>query len=160
MAYPIYQQPNNYGYTNPYAQYSPAYQMQGYQNYAQQQYQPVQTGTTLQQPAQQPQGLPGKIVESLDVVKTIEIPLGGSALFPQADMSAIHLKAWNNDGSTRIVTYRPEIVDDEEPIDTTIISSLNSIYESLEKLEKKIDGMKSGTSAPIPMKRKEVSKNE
>lgn len=145
MAYPMY---NGYGYpaATTYNGYQPVYQ------------QPVQYQQPQYQPTQ-PQGLPGKVVESYEIVKTTEVPIGSSAIFPQADMSAIYYKTWLSDGSTKIVTYKPEIKETPKPIDTDIIASLQDIYDSIDALNKKMDGMKSGSS-PTPMKRREVSKSE
>ena len=56
------------------------------------------TYTQYQQPQmQQPmtsQQFPvlGKIVDSLDVVKATEVPIGGYGIFPKADLSEIYVK--------------------------------------------------------------------
>ena len=135
MAYPnLYQNYNTpYNYNQ--------YQQPNYNYISQQQYQPQQI--QYQQQIQQPQqGLIGKVVESIDIVRNTEIPIGGSAIFPQANMNAIFYKAWNPDGTTKIITYKPEVESLEEPIDSTLVSQLNSITESIYNIEKKIDSIK------------------
>lgn len=68
---------------------------------------------------QQAQSLSGKYVDSIDVVKATEVPIGGSGIFPKADMSEIYVKAWNADGTTKVMTFKPVT----EP--TAAISSAN-----------------------------------
>ena len=71
-----------------------------YNNYAKQQAQ------VQQFPIQQQQmGLNGKIVDSEDMVKATEVPIGGYGIFPKADLSEIFVKTWNNNGTTSIVKY-------------------------------------------------------
>lgn len=140
--------PNNPYYATSYQGYNNMYGQQPYQ--MQQQYQPTQIQQT---------GLPGKIVESLDMAKNTEIPIGSTAIFPQADMNKIFVKSWGADGSIKIVTYSPEKEKEQPSIDATITSSLNDIYESITNLEKKIDKIR-GSSSPTPMKRKEVKQDE
>lgn len=87
--------PYNY-YTN---QYMPA----GYQYYPtqrpQENYQPMYN----RQPA-----LLGKTVDNIEVVKAIDIPLDGStSYFPMADGSAIASKQLQQDGTSRIIIYKP-----------------------------------------------------
>lgn len=54
------------------------------------------------------QGLQGKLVDSIDVVKGAEIPLDGSiSYFALTDGTAIVTKQLQNDGSSRIVVYKP-----------------------------------------------------
>lgn len=72
---------------------------------------------TIQQPMQtytpQPvapvvQGLQGKLVDSIDVVKGAEIPLDGSvSYFALTDGTAIVTKQLQNDGSSKIIVYKP-----------------------------------------------------
>ena len=78
---------------------------------------------TIQQPIQQPiqpmptytpqpvapvvQGLQGKLVDSIDVVKGAEIPLDGSvSYFALTDGTAIVTKQLQNDGSSKIIVYK------------------------------------------------------
>jgi hypothetical protein len=58
-------------------------------------------------PQQQNVGINGKIVDSEDIVKATEVPIGGYGVFPKADLSEIYIKTWNNNGTTSILTYKP-----------------------------------------------------
>lgn len=52
--------------------------------------------------------LNGKVVDSIDVVKSTDIPLDGSiSYFPLADGSAIVCKQLQIDGTSKITIYRP-----------------------------------------------------
>lgn len=77
-----------------------------------QQYTPLQY--TQPQPIYKQQiGLQGKSVDSIDVVKAMDIPLDGStSYFPLADGSAIVTKQLQADGSSKTIVYKP--VDDSE----------------------------------------------
>lgn len=53
-------------------------------------------------------GLQGKQIDSLDVVKATDIPLDGSiSYFPLADGKAIATKQLMQDGTSKIMIYRP-----------------------------------------------------
>ena len=53
-------------------------------------------------------GLQGKSVDSLDVVKAMDIPLDGSiSYFPLTDGSAIVTKQLQADGTSRTIVYKP-----------------------------------------------------
>jgi hypothetical protein len=53
-------------------------------------------------------GLLGKSVDNIEVVKAIDIPLDGSiSYFPIADGSAIVTKQLQQDGTSRIIVYKP-----------------------------------------------------
>lgn len=105
---------NNYGY-NPYGRYMN---------------QPIQQPI---QPIEQPNmgvkmGLQGKQVESIDVVKAIDIPLDGSiSYFPLADNTAILTKQLQTDGTSKINIYK--LTQEKD------ISHPN--YATLEDLDKK-----------------------
>ena len=86
--------PTNY---NPYMQA---------QQRTQEQYQPMQYN---RQPS-----LLGKIVDNIEVVKAIDIPLDGStSFFPLADGTAIVSKQLQQDGTSKITIYRP-ITDEKQ----------------------------------------------
>lgn len=56
----------------------------------------------------QPIGLQGKSVDSVDVVKAMDIPLDGSiSYFPLTDGSAIVSKQLLPDGSSQTIVYKP-----------------------------------------------------
>ena len=60
----------------------------------------------------QPLGLQGKSVDSIEVVKAMDIPLDGTvSYFPIADGSAIVTKQLQPDGTSKTVVYKPSEVD-------------------------------------------------
>lgn len=86
---------------------------QPYQPYANQSVQPQQPiqPQPVQQYAPQPvsiQGLQGKTVDSIDVVKAMDIPLDGSvSYFPLVDGTAIVTKQLQADGTSKTLVYKP-----------------------------------------------------
>lgn len=77
-------------------------------------------------------GLLGKSVDSIDVVKAMDIPLDGSvSYFPLTDGSAIVTKQLQNDGTSKTVIYKP--IDEETPVVKYITQ------DELEKSLKNID---------------------
>ena len=108
--------------------YNPYY---GQQTYAQPRYQPIEP----QYLTQQPKGLLGKSVDSVDVVKAIDIPLDGSvSYFPLTDGSAIVTKQLQMDGTSKIMVYKP-IIEQKEEVKT--IS-----YKEFEELRKEVNMVK------------------
>ena len=118
---------NNYGY-NPYYP-----QQQRFQN-VEQPNQPPMMNTY--QPAIQmtkPTGLLGKVVDSIDVVKSLEIPLDGStSYFPLADNSMIVTKQLQNDGTSKIVVYKPA---QEDKKDVIQFATLEDIQDAINELD-------------------------
>lgn len=92
--------------------------------------------STFQSP-QQSYSLNGKIVENVDMVKVTEIPFSGFGVFPKGDLTEIYVKSWNNNGTTKIVTYKPVIEEEMKKEDEATLSALLS---KIELLDKKIDG--------------------
>ena len=124
-------------------QYS-QYPYQGYnQNYSMQQqsayYQP---NYMYQQPIQQPQQtvLYGKVVDSIDVVKAMDQPVGVNGIYPKADLSEVFLKIWSNDGSTKIVTYSPASENNQQKTNE-YSETLNNIQKQIEELNNKISSL-------------------
>ena len=100
-----------YNYGQYYPQYIP--QMQRLQN-LEQQYpqfaqQPQQSYPQNPQSYPQPSlGLQGKLVDSIEVVKAIDIPLDGStSYFALTDGSAIVTKQLQSDGTSKTIIYKP-----------------------------------------------------
>lgn len=117
---------NNYGY-NPY------YPQQRFQNVEQTTQQPMMA--TYQPPVQltKPSGLLGKVVDSIDVVKSLEIPLDGStSYFPLANGEAIISKQLQTDGTSKIVVYKPTQEDKKEVIQ---FATLDDIQEAINDLD-------------------------
>lgn len=126
---------NNYGY-NPYYP-----QQQRFQNVEQPNQQPMMT--TYQPPMQltKPTTLLGKAVESIDVVKATDIPLDGSiSYFPLTDGSAIVSKQLQNDGTSKIVVYKPAKEDKKEAIQ---FATLDDLQEAIGEIDlSDIQGLK------------------
>lgn len=136
--------PNNYYLNYPYG------------NQYQQQQMPYQA----QAQTPQPQGLNGKIVDSKDVVRATEVPIGGYGIFPKADLSEIYIKSWNNNGTTSVITYKPE---SPQPVATT--DPITELKEQIIVINSKLDSILAAapvkevkpepiiqTSAPAPKK--------
>lgn len=140
---------NQYG--NPYMNYG--YQPQQYQIQ-----QPVVQQPMIQQTpsqSQQPQTLFGKIVDCYETAKSQDVPIGMSGVYPQADGSAVFIKTWNSDGTTKTSEYK--LVEEStsskiEQVDWT--DKFNDIYDAIDALGKKIDKMKVSSSTTPTRKRK------
>ena len=134
-----YQTPNYYVNNNPY------------------QYQVQTPAPVIQQPPQpQTPVLNGKIVDSEDVVRVTEVPMGGYGIFPKADMSEIYIKSWNNNGTTRIIKYEPaEASENAEAEGTGVL--ISQLMDKVSGLEEKIDSLIGASKQQPP--HKEVSKN-
>lgn len=117
---------------NPYNPYS----NQFFNPQSQNRYQPMEMSMTQQNPVQtqinRSNGLSGKLVDSIDVVKAMDISLDGSInYFPLTDNSAIVTKQLQTDGTSKIVVYKP--VDNK----TTEVKYVTQ--EDVDKAIKKID---------------------
>ena len=95
---------------NPYNSYSP---YNPYNPYNQQSQQiPRQQSSQIYKPSST-LILQGKVVDSLDVVKATDIPYDGSiSYFPLTDGSAIITKQLQQDGTSKVIIYKP-ISEDE-----------------------------------------------
>lgn len=98
------------------------------------------------QPQQVVNNLNGRIVENQEVVKTIEVPIGGYGIFPKADLSEIYIKTWNNNGTTNIITFKPT-----QPVTPQEVNPTNTILEQLQLVNSKLDGL---------MEKKEVTSSD
>ena len=77
-------------------------QLQQYQQSLQQPIVPTQTTVSNQMSAL------GKMVDSIDVVKATDIPMDGNTYyFPKADGTEVYCKQWLQNGTTRILTFKP-----------------------------------------------------
>ena len=163
--YPNYSQMNN-----PYAQMNNMYaqpnnpyadRMNFLQNYQQSLQQPVVS--TQMSVANQMSAL-GKMVDSIDVVKATDIPMDGNAYyFPKADGTEVCCKQWLQNGTTRILTFKPvlesepnNLLSEEEKLKfDTFNAILEGIQEDVKTLNEKVDKL----SKPTRVK-KEVSEDE
>lgn len=99
-------------------------------------------------------GLLGKSVDNIEVVKAIDIPLDGSiSYFPIADGSAIVTKQLQQDGTSRIIVYKP-MQNKDTPKYVTVeelnkqlreidLDEVSDLKEELENLKKEIKELKS-----------------
>jgi len=129
----------NNQYFNPYMNQQPRFQpMEQPQinNYQQ----PVQNNQTT---------LLGKAVDSIDVVKVMDIPLGSIGYFPLMDKSGIVTKSWKADGTTEITIYKPttekkEVIeyltkaDLENALKEFDFSRLDDIEDEIKDLKKQL----------------------
>ena len=151
--YPQMQQPmmfNQMSQYNPYADRLAQLQAQ------QQQLQASQNMATL-----------GKVVESMDVLKTLEVPMDGNVYyFPKADGTEIYTKQWLPNGTTRILTFKPTLdngVDentlDEEKLNVEQFNKVvEGILNEIQTINSKID--KISKPSATTRSKKEVTDDE
>lgn len=118
-----------------YNPYNP-YNNQFFNPQSQNRYQPMEMSMTQQNPVQtqinRSNGLSGKLVDSIDVVKAMDISLDGSInYFPLTDNSAIVTKQLQTDGTCKIVVYKP--------VDNKTTDVKYATQEDVDKAIKKID---------------------
>lgn len=78
-------------------------------------------------------GLQGKSVESLDVVRAMDIPLDGSiSYFPLTDGSAIVSKQLQSDGTSKLTVYRPVEEDKKENQKYITMDELNEFMSDFD----------------------------
>lgn len=106
--YPNYSQMINPYQQTTYPQFnSPYMERMNYMQQYQQNLQPVQQQSVPVQ-SQQPMGITGRTVQSVEQITANEVPMDGSlAFFPRQDMAEIYAKQWNADGTIKTVIYRP-----------------------------------------------------
>ena len=123
-------------YTSPYFNnYQPM-------QYGNQFYQPQQMQQQLQQRIQpeqfmninKPVSLQGKVVDNVDVVKATDIPLDGSvSYFPLTDGTAIVTKQLQQDGTSKIIVYKPS--EDKNVDNVTAFITSNELEDRLSKIK-------------------------
>ena len=148
---------------NPYYGYTPQYGKTPY--YMQQpittpQYQTQATDYMgqMQNAYQKPLGLQGKTVDNIEVVKATDIPLDGSiSYFPLVDGSSIITKQLMQDGTSRMIVYKPaetepkatenkEIYVTEKQLEEKLSTFDNEeIKQEIEKLKKQIKDLMTNT---------------
>ena len=78
----------------------------------------------------------GKMVDSIDVVKATDIPMdGNSYYFPKADGTEVYCKQWLQNGTTRILTFKPVSEDNPNKVSSDTeklkIEDFNTILEGI-----------------------------
>lgn len=81
-------------------------------------------------------GLQGKSVDSIEVVKAMDIPLDGSiSYFPIADGTAIVTKQLQQDGSSKTIVYKPiHEKEKEEKNEVPVYVTKEEFNESMKKM--------------------------
>ena len=117
-------------------------QLQQYQQSLQQPIVPTQTPVSNQMSAL------GKMVDSIDVVKATDIPMdGNSYYFPKADGTEVYCKQWLQNGTTRILTFKPVSEDnpnnlssDTEKIKISLSDDVTEVFmKRFDDIEKRFD---------------------
>ena len=110
---------------------------------------PMQQQNTPQMALNRQNILYGKQVDSLEVVKAIDIPLDGSiSYFPLANGSAIVTKQLQQDGTSKITIYEPKtqkedmkfatIEDIDKRLEKLDFSEIDDLKDDLEDLKKEL----------------------
>ena len=119
-------------------------QLQQYQQSLQQPIVPTQTPVSNQMSAL------GKMVDSIDVVKATDIPMDGNTYyFPKADGTEVYCKQWLQNGTTRILTFKPVFEDntnnvssDNEKLKIGLSDEVTEIFmKRFDELEKRINDL-------------------
>lgn len=101
------------------------------------QFQNLQIPNYVQPVPQQPQQtsmISGKPVDTIEMAKVAEVPVGSYSVFPKADLSEIYIKSWNPNGTTKITVFTPtESQNSEKQV------NLNDIMQKISDLEIKFD---------------------
>lgn len=114
---------------------------------------PMQQQNTPQMVLNRQNMLYGKQVDSLEVVKAIDIPLDGSiSYFPLANGSAIVTKQLQQDGTSKITIYEPKtqkedmkfatIEDIDKRLEKIDFSEIDDLKDDLEDLKKELKDIK------------------
>ena len=151
QSYPNYSQMNN-----PYAQMNNMYaqpnnpyadRMNFLQNYQQSLQQPI---VPTQTPVSNQMSTLGKMVDSIDVVKATDIPMDGNTYyFPKADGTEVYCKQWLQNGTTRILTFKPVFEDDtnnvssnNEKLKIGLSDEVTEVFmKRFDELEKRFDDL-------------------
>ena len=92
----------------------------------------------------------GKMVDSIDVVKATDIPMDGNAYyFPKADGTEVYCKQWLQNGTTRILTFKPVLEDntnnvssDKEKLKIGLSDEVTDVFmKRFDELEKRIEDL-------------------
>ena len=138
----FYSQMSNYGQMMPNPYMDRMAQLQQYQQNLQQTIVPAQTPVSNQMSAL------GKMVDSIDVVKATDIPMDGNAYyFPKADGTEVYCKQWLQNGTTRILTFKPVFEDnpnnlssDTEKLKISLSDEVTDVFmKRFDDIEKRLD---------------------
>ena len=119
-------------------------QLQQYQQSLQQPILPTQMSGANQMSAL------GKMVDSIDVVKATDIPMDGNTYyFPKADGTEVYCKQWLQNGTTRILTFKPVFEDNPNNVSSDAEKlkfdlsdkATDTLMKRFDELEKRIDDL-------------------
>lgn len=138
---------------NPYNAYNTQFYGQQQMNRPQPMEMPMPIQNVPTQGLNRQNNLYGKSVDSIDVVKAIDIPLDGSiSYFPIADGSAIVTKQLQADGTSKITVYKPmeekesikyaTLDDIDKKIEKIDLSSIDDLRDELDELRKELKDIK------------------
>ena len=102
----------------------------------------------------------GKIVDSEDVVKATEVPIGGYGIFLKADLSEIYVKTWNNNGTTNVITFQPIATPQKTETNNINNSVLSQLFQKIEIVENKINAVLSESQKKSPSPKIEEGKSK
>ncbi len=131
-------------------------QLQQYQQSLQQPIVPTQTTVSNQMSAL------GKMVDSIDVVKATDIPMDGNTYyFPKADGTEVYCKQWLQNGTTRILTFKPVFEDNTNNVSSDTEKLKISISDEVtEAFMKRFDELEKRINDLIPKKTTARAKKE
>ena len=100
------------------------------------------------------QGIQGRVVDNIEVVKATEIALDGSvSYFPIADGSAIVTKQLQVDGTSKIVIYKPVTAEMPKTISTDELNvEINNLKKQIEEINKRLGDGRYDQSQAISFK--------
>lgn len=138
---------------NPYNAYNTQFYGQQQMNRPQPMEMPMPIQNVPTQSLNRQNNLYGKSVDSIDVVKAIDIPLDGSiSYFPIADGSAIVTKQLQADGTSKITVYKPmeekesikyaTLDDIDKKIEKIDLSSIDDLRDELDEFRKELKDIK------------------
>ena len=128
----------------PYNPYNPYY---NYNLQSQQLSQPFNKQNQSMYKPQNMIALQGKVVDSLDVVKATDIPYDGSvSYFPLTDHSAIITKQLQQDGTSKMIIYKPISADNDDNKPKYIteneleeyLKNMNGVYVTESEVKEKL----------------------
>lgn len=153
--------PYNMQMQNPYQQ-----RMDFLQSYQQNLQQPIQQ----QMPqANQQMNVIGKIVDSVEMVKSMDIPMDGNLYyFPKADGTEIFGKQWLPNGQTRILAFKPISESDTSNLSSTeeklkfdlSDEATTAFMNRFDELVGKIDRLEQSMTKPMTKTTKSMTKKE
>lgn len=131
-------------------------QLQQYQQNLQQPVVPTQMSGANQMSAL------GKMVDSIDVVKATDIPMDGNTYyFPKADGTEVYCKQWLQNGTTRILTFKPVLEDNPNNLSSYTEKLKISLSDDVtEVLMKRFDELEKRIGDLMPKKTTARAKKE